>query len=65
MKDIQIDYGLSPTDLDLNIELLPEFYNPETVGPRLKVIDWHESYKTDMITNKGFIVKTKPFNKRN
>lgn len=64
MKDIQIDYSLSPTDLDLNIELLPEFYNPETVGPRLRVMDWHESFVTDMLTNKGFIVKSKPFKKK-
>lgn len=64
LKDIKIDYTLSPTDLDLNLELLPEFYNVASVGPRLRVMDWHKSFYVDMITNKGFIVKTKPFKKK-
>lgn len=61
---VQIDYTLSPTDLDLNLELLPEFYNVTTVGPRLRVLDWQASFRSDMITGKGFIVKSRPFKKK-
>ena len=61
---VEIDYTLNPDELDMMCDLLPEFYNVATVGPRFREINWDEEFKKDMITKKGFIVKTRPFKKK-
>jgi hypothetical protein len=64
LEDISIDYGLNETELLLAEELLPEFYNYETVGPRPVIRDWSHDFRVDMNSGNGFIVKSKPFKKK-
>ena len=64
LSDIGIDYGLSENELVLAQDLLPEFYNYETVGPRAVIRDWNKDFRDDMNTGNGFVVKAKPFKKR-
>ena len=61
---ITIDYDLEPNELDLLERLLPEFYNPLTIGPRFRDLNWEQEFRKDLIIGKGFIVKTKPFKKK-
>lgn len=61
---IEIDYDLEPNELDLLEHLLPEFYNPFTVGPRFRDLNWEKEFKKDMILHHGFVVKTRPFKKK-
>lgn len=62
--NIDIPQDLEPTDLDLLCDLLPEFFNPMTIGPRLKEINLDKSYHKDIILDKGFTVTQKPFKKK-
>lgn len=64
IMSIEIPRDLEPQDLDLLCDLLPEFFNPTTIGPRLKEIDLDESYKKDIVTGKGFTVTQPPFKKK-
>lgn len=64
MGKISIDYGLSPQDLETAMDLLPEYYNDDTVGPRAIVMDWAKCFEEDMNNGNGFIVKSKPFKKK-
>ena len=61
---IEIEYDLEPNELDLCEKLLPEFYNPRTVGPRFKDLNWEEEFKKDMVLKHGFVVRTTPFKKK-
>ena len=61
LDDISIDYGLNEGELVLAQDLLPEFYNYETVGPRPVIRDWEHDFRVDMNSGNGFIVKAKPF----
>ena len=62
--DIAIDYDLSPEDLVLAQDLLPEFYNPNNVGPRLIIRNWDKEFEEDISNGNGFLVKSKPFKKK-
>lgn len=59
--NIELFPDLEPNELDLLTVLLPEFANTSTVGPRFRCMNWEEEFTADMITKKGFVVKTKPF----
>ena len=61
---IDIDYTLEPHELDMMEMLLPEFYNSATIGPRFRDRNWDKDFEMDMITGKGFVVRTKPFKKK-
>ena len=61
---IAIDYDLTPEDRRLAQDLIPEFYNVETVGPVALVRNWREDFETDMKLGKGFVVRAKPFKKK-
>lgn len=65
MKDIGIDYNLTPAELEIAQQLVPELYNAETIGPTPVIRDWEEDFKNDMKRKFGFIVKAKPFKKSN
>ena len=64
MKNIEIDYTLTPEELDMAQRLVPEIYNAKTVGPLMEVMDWEEEFHSDMKSKKGFVVKSKPFKKK-
>jgi hypothetical protein len=61
---IAIEKDLTPQELELARELLPEYYNSNTVGPTPKIRDWEQEFQEDLITGNGFIVKAKPFKKK-
>ena len=61
---IDIPLDLEPSELDMCCELVPEFFNPDTVGPRLKEINFDEEFKKDLAIGKGFEVTEKPFKKK-
>ena len=63
MKDIGIDYNLSPAELKLAQKLVPELYNAETIGPMAVIRDWEQDFVNDMKRKFGFIVRAKPFKK--
>ena len=63
MKEIGIDYDLTPKELDLAQELVPELYNAETIGPLPVIRDWENDFELDMKRKFGFVVKAKPFKK--
>lgn len=62
--ELTIHKDLSPEELALAKELLPEMYNTETVGPTPVVLDWEQEMKDDLATGQGFIVRSKPFKKK-
>ena len=51
----------SASDIELLKDLLPEYYNPDTMGPMLKEVNWDEDFASDIRLGKGFIVTEKPF----
>ena len=59
-----IEEGMTASDIDLLEELIPEYYNPDSVSIRLKEIDWDEEYHLDMLTGKGFIATERPFDSK-
>ena len=61
---IDIPLDLEPNELDMCCELVPEFFNPDTVGPRLKEINFDEEFKKDLAIGKGFEITEKPFKKK-
>lgn len=61
---IDIPQDLEPKELDMCCELVPELFNPDTVGPRLKEINFDIEYQKDLATGKGFEVTQKPFKKK-
>ena len=61
---VAIDYDLTPKERALVMDLIPEFYNVETVGPCILVRNWHKDFDTDMKLGNAFVVKAKPFKKR-
>ena len=61
---VDIDYTLTAKELDMLQELLPEFYNCMSIGPRFRELDWENEFRKDMLIGKGFIVKAKPFKKK-
>ena len=58
-----IEEGMTASDIRLLESLIPEYYNPDTLGCRTEEINWDEEFKTDLLTNRGFIVKERPFDK--
>ena len=58
------DEEYTASDIELLQKLVPEYYNPKTMGPMLKEINWDEDFHTDMLTHKGFVVTEKPFDKQ-
>ena len=63
MKNIGIDYNLTPKELELAQQLVPELYNAETIGPMPVIRDWEADFENDMKRKFGFIVSAKPFKK--
>ena len=59
--NIELFPDLEPNELDLLTVLLPEFANTQTIGPRFKCMNWEEEFTADMVTKKGFVVRSKPF----
>ena len=58
-----IEDGMNASDIKLLELLLPEYYNPDTLGCRTEEINWDEEFKIDLLTGKGFIVTERPFGK--
>lgn len=58
------DEEYSASDIKLLQKLVPEYFNPDTMGPMLEEINWDKDFRTDMLTHKGFIVTEKPFDKQ-
>lgn len=61
---LKIPLDLEPHEVDLCVDVLPEIYNANTVGPRLKEVDLEEAYFESIATGKGFKVTQKPFKKK-
>lgn len=59
--NINLFHDLEPNELDLLAELVPEFANTSTIGPRFRCMNWDEEFKADIVTKKGFVVTSKPF----
>lgn len=58
-----IEDGMTASDIKLLEKLLPEYYNPDTLGCRTEEINWDEEFKSDILTGKGFIAYERPFDK--
>ena len=58
-----IEDGMTASDIKLLEMLLPEYYNPNTLGCRTEEIDWDQEFKNDLLTGKGFVVTERPFDK--
>lgn len=58
-----IEDGMTASDIKLLETLLPEYYNPETLGCRTEEINWDEEFRIDLLTGKGFIASERPFGK--
>jgi hypothetical protein len=58
-----IEDGMTASDIKLLEKLLPEYYNPDTLGCRTEEINWDEEFKSDILTGKGFVAYERPFDK--
>lgn len=58
-----IEDGMTASDIKLLEKLLPEYYNPETLGVRTEEINWDDEFRNDLLTGKGFIANERPFDR--